>query len=112
MGTIWETFIFAEFRKAATAHGQPGSLWFYRDDQGREVDFVKQHHGQLDLFEVKWTENPDQKWFDRINEVAAILQRSRSQNPGESRLLCRTRHAFRRDNVYCEHAADFFNRQA
>jgi len=111
MGAAWETFVYAEFRKAATAHGQPGNLWFYRDDQGREVDFIKQHHGRLDLFEVKWSENPDQKWFDRINEVAGILRQSKTQNPGQSRLLCRTRHAFRRDNVSCEHVTDYFRGQ-
>jgi predicted AAA+ superfamily ATPase len=112
MGAIWETFVYSEFRKSLTAYSQPGSLWYYRDDQGREVDFVRQHHGQLDLFEVKWSEDPDQKWFDRMNEVASILQRSKTQKLGESRLLCRTKHQFIRNNVRCEHAVEYFQRQS
>jgi len=111
MGAIWGTFVYAEFRKSFTAYGQPGSLWYYRDDQGREVDFVRQHQGQLDLFEVKWSEDPDQKWFDRMNEVALILQRSKTQKLGSSRLLCRTKHAFVRSNVRCEHVVDYFREQ-
>jgi predicted AAA+ superfamily ATPase len=108
IGPVWESFIFAEFRKAASAHGQPGSLWFYRDDQGREVDFVKMHHGRLDLFETKWSENPDQKWFDRLNEVRKILSNSKTQLMGSSYMLCRTKYPTTRDDVQCLHAIDYF----
>ncbi len=64
----------------------PETLWYYRDDQGRELDFIRMHQGQLDLFEVKWSEAPDQKWFDRLLEVKEILKNSKTQKIGDS--LC------------------------
>jgi hypothetical protein len=49
--------------------------------------------GQLDLFEVKWSESPDQKWFDRLLEVRNILKNSKAQRMGSSYMLCRTAHS-------------------
>ena len=111
MGAVWEAFIFAEFRKAATAYGQTGSFWYYRDDQGREVDFIRMHHGQLDMFEAKWSENPDQKWFDRLIEVGSILRHSKTQRLGQSYILCRSQHPIVRSEVQCLHAVEYFRRQ-
>lgn len=108
MGAVWETFVFAEFRKAAAAYGQPGSLWYYRDNQGREVDFIKMHQGRLDLFEVKWTESPDQKTYDRLIESGQILSHSKTHSLGESTILCRSPNPFKRDGIRCRHAAEYF----
>ncbi len=58
VGPVWESYIYAEFRKLAAARRYPETLWYYRDDQGRELDFIRMHQGQLDLFEVKWSEAP------------------------------------------------------
>jgi prevent-host-death family protein len=55
---IWETFIFAQLRDRERRAGRAGGLFFWRD-RTREVDFVVDAGGRLELFEAKWTELPD-----------------------------------------------------
>ena len=54
-GAIWETFVFAQLRERERRAGRTGSLFFWRD-RTREVDFVVEVGGGLELFEAKWTE--------------------------------------------------------
>ena len=56
-GAIWETFVFAQLRGRERRAGRAGSLFFWRD-RTREVDFVVDVGGKLELFEAKWTELP------------------------------------------------------
>jgi len=56
-GAIWETFVFAQLRARERRAGRTGSLFFWRD-RTREVDFVVDIGGRLELFESKWTELP------------------------------------------------------
>ena len=56
-GAVWETFVFAQLRSRERRAGRAGSLFFWRD-RTREVDFVVDVGGQLELFEAKWTELP------------------------------------------------------
>jgi predicted AAA+ superfamily ATPase len=55
---VWETFVFAQLRARERNAGRAGSLFFWRD-RTREVDFVVDAGGRLELFEAKWTELPD-----------------------------------------------------
>ncbi len=57
IGAIWETFVFAQLRVRERRAGRTGSLFFWRD-RTREVDFVVEIAGRLELFESKWTELP------------------------------------------------------
>lgn len=56
LGAIWETFVFGEIRRA---HEQ---AWrrrcFFIADRVKEVDFVIEKAGRLDLLEAKWSEHP------------------------------------------------------
>jgi hypothetical protein len=56
-GAVWETFVFAQLRGRERRASRAGSLSFWRD-RTREVDFVVDVGGQLELFEAKWTELP------------------------------------------------------
>jgi predicted AAA+ superfamily ATPase len=56
-GAIWETFVFAQLRHRENRAGRAGSLFFWRD-RTREVDFVTDVGGRLELFEAKWMEIP------------------------------------------------------
>lgn len=58
VGAIWETFVFAQLRARERQAGRSGSLFFWRD-RTREVDFLVDTGGKLELFEAKWTELPD-----------------------------------------------------
>jgi len=57
-GAVWETFVFAQLRDREGRAGRAGSIFFWRD-RTREVDFVVDSGGRLELFEAKWTELPD-----------------------------------------------------
>jgi predicted AAA+ superfamily ATPase len=64
VGAVWETFIFAQLRDRERRAERVGSLFFWRD-RSREVDFVVEAGGTLELFEAKWTELPDAR--DTVN---------------------------------------------
>ena len=64
-GPIWETFVFAQMRARERRAGRTGSLFFWRD-RTREVDFVVDAGGRLELFEAKWTELPS------VNDTANL----------------------------------------
>jgi predicted AAA+ superfamily ATPase len=108
IGAVWETFIFAEFRKALANSGSAATLWYYRDAQGREVDFLRCLHGSIDLFECKWTESPDNRWVEQLVDVARNLSRSETHSVGAKTLLCTVPTPVTRDGVSCIHAADYF----
>jgi predicted AAA+ superfamily ATPase len=109
IGAIWETYVFAEFRKYISTIGFPASLWYYRDAQGREIDFILLAHGKINIFECKWTESPDDRWISNINEVAQILSKSPTQAAGTRNLLCRIPHRVTREGVSCLHAAELLS---
>jgi predicted AAA+ superfamily ATPase len=77
VGPVWEAFVYAELRKACAARAPEHQLWFYRDQQGREVDFIVQGEGGFVCIECKWTELPaheDARW---LHEVARLLGNAR-----------------------------------
>ena len=47
IGMLWESFIFAELRKCQQLHAPQASLFFYRDQQNREVDFLWMEAGRI-----------------------------------------------------------------
>ena len=57
VSAVWETFVFAQLRARERRMGRVGSLFFWRD-RTREVDFVVDAGGKLELFEAKWNEVP------------------------------------------------------
>ncbi len=76
VGAIWETFIFAQLRDRERRAGHVGSLFFWRD-RTREVDFVVDAGGRLELFEAKWTELPDISDTVNLDFVRNVVGKSR-----------------------------------
>jgi predicted AAA+ superfamily ATPase len=109
IGAIWETFVYAEFRKKLATQKEPATLWYYRDAQSREIDFLMMTGGRIQLFETKWTESPDDRWVSNLHEVQAILSKSKIQMPGQAHLLCRIPTKVVRHGVTCIHAAEYFS---
>ena len=79
VGAIWETFVFAQLRARERWAGRAGSLFFWRD-RAREVDFVVDVGGQLELFEAKWTELPSETDAVNLNFVRDALGRATVTN--------------------------------
>lgn len=75
-GAIWETFVFAQLRARERRAARVGSLFFWRD-RTREVDFVVDIGGRLELFEAKWTELPSGGDAVNLDFVLKVLGKSR-----------------------------------
>jgi predicted AAA+ superfamily ATPase len=59
IGPVFETFIATELAKLKIARGEERALYFFRDQQGLEVDFLNPTpDGKLELIEAKWTKTP------------------------------------------------------
>ena len=89
-GAIWETFVFAQLRSRERRAGRTGSLFFWRD-RTREVDFVADVGGRLELFEAKWTELPAERDAMNLNFMREIVGRS---SVGSGAVVCRTSNSF------------------
>ena len=76
VGAVWETFVFAQLRDRERRGGRTGSLFFWRD-RTREVDFVVDTAGRLELFEAKWTELPDTGDTVNLDFVRNLVGKSR-----------------------------------
>jgi len=72
VGPVWECAVYAELRKQLARKATRASLWFYRDKQQLEVDFVLMSGGTAHLLECKWTELPqpnDKKGLRRLSQL-------------------------------------------
>ncbi len=75
-GAIFETWVYGELRKTIAASGRPRPLYFYRDQENREVDFVVDRGGRLTLLECKLTESPSARDAAGLDAVASVLRRN------------------------------------
>ena len=75
-GAIWETFVFAQLRSRERRAGRFAKLFFWRD-RTREVDFVVDVGGRLELFEAKWTELPSVTDAVNLDFVRKVVGKSR-----------------------------------
>ena len=89
-GAVWETFVFAQLRARERWAGRTGSLFYWRD-RTREVDFVVDVGGQLELFEAKWTELPAKSDCVNLDFVRKVLGKARV--PGGA-IVSRTPNSF------------------
>jgi len=90
-GALWETFAYAEMRKAIGASGANRTIYYYRDNRATEVDFVVAGEG-LRLVEAKWTELPRQADALGLRRLAAAGAASGAPEftGAKGYLLCRT----------------------
>jgi predicted AAA+ superfamily ATPase len=110
VGTVWETFVYAEFRKYFNANPTPSTLWYYRDAQGREIDFLEVRDARIHLYEVKWMESGDARWIASLHEAAGLLARSKIYSPGNEYLLCRAASPLVQDGAHVIHPAELFSK--
>lgn len=65
--------MFAELRKLVSLQDEPATLWFYRDQRAREIDFVIDSGGRLSFIEAKWQEHPRNHDARTIHAVSREL---------------------------------------
>jgi hypothetical protein len=78
-GAIWETFVCAQLRSRERRAGRVGGLFYWRD-RTREVDFVVDVGGRLELFEAKWTELPTAGDAVNLDFVRKVVGKARITN--------------------------------
>ncbi len=89
-GAVWETFVFAQLRARERRAGRVGSLFFWRD-RTREVDFVVDAAGKLELYEVKWNEVPTVGDTVNLEFVRNVVGNSRIASGA---VVCRTSKSY------------------
>jgi uncharacterized protein len=89
-GALWETFVRAQLQHREQMAGRRQSLFYWRD-RTREVDFVVEVAGQLELFEAKWTELPGRRDTVNLEFVRQVLGQSKVRTAA---VICRASHGF------------------
>lgn len=95
-GAIWETFVFTQLRARERSAGRAGSLFFWRD-RTREVDFVVDIGGRLELYEAKWSEVPEANDAVNLEFVRNAIGKSRI---AAGAIICRAPHSFPLSNGF------------
>lgn len=54
VGNLWENFVIAERLKHNENHGYYPNIWFWRNHQQQEVDYLEEAGGELRGWEIKW----------------------------------------------------------
>ena len=90
VGAVWETFVFAQLRHRERRAGRAGGLFFWRD-RTREVDFVVDSGGRMELFEAKWTELPTVADAVNLEFVRKAVGKPRITSGA---IVCRAPHGF------------------
>jgi predicted AAA+ superfamily ATPase len=70
LGSIWENFLLTEFQKEGYMAGK--ELFYYRDSNGVEIDFIWEHDGRTLLIEAKSAERPNPKKLN-FKKVAPLF---------------------------------------
>src|SRR5438093_3480633 len=89
-GAVWETFVFSQLRQRERRAGRVGGLFFWRD-RTREVDFVAESGGRVELFEAKWTELPTAGDAVNLEFVRRVVGKPRITSGA---IVCRAPHRF------------------
>jgi hypothetical protein len=95
-GAVWETFVFAQLRHRENRAGRTGSLYFWRD-RTREVDFVVDLGGRLEIFEAKWTELPAATDAVNLGFVRQVVGKARIAS---GTIVCRAPNGFPLDGGF------------
>jgi uncharacterized protein len=92
VGSVWENFVFAELRRKTHLAAPERRIFFYRDQQSREIDFLVESDGAVSLLETKWTERPDKSDARTIEQIASLFAEAKPHPLalGRQAVICRT----------------------
>ena len=84
-GNIFETYVFGEITKSYINKGVHPPLYFFRDSNGNEIDFLIYENNTLYPIEVKKRTNPDKKDVRHFKTVQSFYS---NMNIGEGCVIC------------------------
>jgi hypothetical protein len=96
VGPLWENAVFGEIRRYLSLCRRSVSVWYYRDNQQREIDFMVLAGGKAALLECKWAERPDEAATKSITELQKLAREKKIADLTDTRgfVVCRTPHQF------------------
>ena len=102
LGAMWETFIYSELRKYVKNESRNSILWFYRDSQLREIDFLIEKDNKMHFIEAKWTQTPQPKDVKWLHKIHSEFEEKNNHLPfilGSKILLSRQASSFKKGSV-------------
>ncbi len=90
IGSLWETLVYGEIRKALEVEGGARQVFFWKD-RSKEVDFVVLEGARFRLIECKWKELPDASDTQQLRAAELGLD---SDKILSKKVVCRTERAF------------------
>jgi hypothetical protein len=89
-GALWENLVFTELAKWLSLFRPEWTIWFYRDQEQREADFLIQGPwNRLRILDAKWAETPPASAFASCEAVGEILERAGDITETEVGLISR-----------------------
>ena len=82
-GAILETYVFGEILKSYWHNGKYPNIYFYRDSDQREIDFLLEQNNSLYPIEVKKTATPSLATTKSFSALGAL-----SKNIGSGAVIC------------------------
>jgi predicted AAA+ superfamily ATPase len=74
-GAIFETFVFSELLKAVKYSTVPSEIFFYRTQDGKEIDFIIKRGERIIAIEIKFSKTVSKADFKHIVDLKACLQK-------------------------------------
>ena len=109
IGNLWETLIFSEFRKQQKNLYPENSIWFYRDNRQREIDFLVHENSVLNFYEIKWTTSTkiEKNLTSVYNDM--LSKNTLNVSLGKKYLLCRSEYPNQKENTQILNIDHFLN---
>lgn len=79
-GSLFENMVAAELMKNRFNVFRPASIYFWRDSNGNEVDFLVREGGEMHLLEAKYSFTPTAQFFKGIQFLRAAAPHSKGKN--------------------------------
>jgi predicted AAA+ superfamily ATPase len=71
LGNIWENYVFSEYLKQGFIAGK--EIFFFRESNGNEIDFIIEREGEVYLVEAKHSERPNPAKLS-FNKIAPLFK--------------------------------------
>jgi uncharacterized protein len=85
IGPVFEGFVASELAKQQLTQARGNGLYYFRDEQGLEVDFiVPRADGRVELVEAKWTKTPTPQM---AKSIGVLLEKLKGRGAGT--VVCR-----------------------
>lgn len=82
-GAIFETYVFGEILKSWWHRVRQPRIYYYRDKDGKEIDFLLEHDGILNPVEAKLSATPKSDWAKPFQSLRKL-----KVNIGQGAVVC------------------------